>query len=192
MNALWSLGLDVSTSVVGICILDPAGKVVLLDNVDLRKTPGTMAKAAAVRGAFRSLLAGQPQLQGCNLFIEQNLSGFRPGFSSAGTILTLARFNGIVSLIGHETFGSEPQYVDFTKARKALGIKTLSKKKCGVDVKEQIWNHVSSQFTWQWDWKVLKSGPRKGQRVLEQTQFDEADAWVVARSGLLHPDTIAG
>ena len=38
------------------------------------------------------------------IFIEENLQAFRPGFSSAKTLLTLARFNGIVSYLSQLEF----------------------------------------------------------------------------------------
>ena len=57
------------------------------------------------------------------IYIEESLQAFRPGLSSAQVILTLGRFNGIVSWICYKVFGFEPQYIGATTARKALGIK---------------------------------------------------------------------
>lgn len=57
------------------------------------------------------------------IFIEQSLQAFRPGLSSAQVILTLGKFNGIVSWICYKVFGFEPQYIGASTARKALEIK---------------------------------------------------------------------
>jgi len=185
-----SLGLDVSTSVVGIALVgdDLLKAPVALRSIELSGIKGGLwEKARSVKDIFADIAI---EFDVSQVFIEQNLSGFRPGFSSAHTILLLARFNGIVSWLALEAFGSDPKYVDFTKARSALGIKVLSEKACHVSVKEQIWQQVSSSFQWPWRTRILRSGPRKGECILDPTHYDEIDALVVCKSGIMHPDTI--
>ena len=185
-------GLDVSTSVVGIAILTLEGELVELRSIDLRRVQGGIwRKIDCVKQELRSF---REETLGANcpdssrvqhIFVEQNLAKFRPGMSSAQTIVLLARFNGIVSLIARDIFGIDPEYVGFSKARKALGISVQSKKKCGIDTKIQLWNQVSKMIDWDWKYKVLKSGPRKGQRVLCETCYDEVDAYITAKAGLM-------
>ena len=56
------------------------------------------------------------------VFIEQSLQAFRPGLSSAKTLLTLASFNGIVSYICQDQLGIKPEYIGASTARKSNGI----------------------------------------------------------------------
>ena len=63
-----------------------------------------------------------------HVFIEENLQSFRSGFSSAQTLSTLARFNGMVSQVCYSEFGIIPEYINVNSARKNLGIKIISKR----------------------------------------------------------------
>lgn len=181
-----TVGLDVSTSVVGIAVLDASGVLVELAAVDLRKLSGLWEKTDAVeRGLvmLKTRLRARGDDSVMRVFVEQNLGGFRLGFTSAATIQGLSRFNGMTCLLARQVFGIDPVHVDFREARRALGIQVAPEKKCGVDVKQQIWQQVSTRVTWPWPTKTLKSGPRKGQTEPDETRYDMADAWVVARAG---------
>jgi len=123
-----------------------------------------------------------------SVVIEENLQAFRPGFSSAKTLLTLARFNGIVSYICFNSFGFEPEYINVNVARKAVGLKMLSKKKCALSAKQQVFNWAKMQFfDYKWPSKVLKSGPNKGNTVLISGCYDMADAYVIAKASTCIP-----
>ena len=116
------LGLDISTSITGITVLDDTGAVLLFDMVDMRSKKFTsfFLKADAVE---RRLAQLKSTYNIDKIFIEQSLQAFRPGLSSAQVILTLGKFNGIVSWICYKVFGFEPQYIGASTARKALEIK---------------------------------------------------------------------
>lgn len=115
--------------------------------------------------------------------IEENLQAFRPGFSSAKTLLSLARFNGIVSYLAQEQFAVQPEFINVNVARKKVGLKIVSKRKGGAPTKEQVFSWVDNQVNFPWPTKELKSGPRKGQTILEPGCFDAADAYVIAVAG---------
>ena len=93
------LGLDVSTSITGATLLDEQGNV--LDNfaIDTRKYKNFFDKAEKVEQAIRAM-----KKVPTHIFIEQSLQSFRSGFSSAKTLSTLSRFNGVVSWICFRTF----------------------------------------------------------------------------------------
>ena len=173
------IGLDISTSVVGFSALTPSGALVELDHVDLKKLKSPWQKsnhvAEFLRGKQNKYLIKQ-------VYIEQNLSKFRPGLSSAKVLMILARFNGMVSLIAYQIFGIEPVYVNFSEARNHLGIKL--NRKSNIDVKDQILSSVSTMISWTWKTKTLKSGKRKGLTIFDPCCYDQADAWVVARAGI--------
>ena len=97
---------------------------------------------------------------------------FRPGFSSAKTLTTLAKFNGVVSWMCYRLTGLEPEYVSATTARKSAGISV----KRGQKAKEVVMKFV------------LDNEP---QFIVEYTKhgnprpecFDKADSWVIAKYG---------
>ena len=125
-----------------------------------------------------------------NVYIEENLQSFRRGFSSAQTLCTLARFNGIISLVAYETYSTEPVHVNVNAARKLLGIKLIRKKQGGAPTKEQIFEWVDSDLSrdnklFSWPTKILMSGPRKGQEILNTISYDMADAYVIAKAGIM-------
>jgi len=178
-----SIGLDVSTSCTGWCIVGPGGGLVEMGYIPLSSKKSLYQKAQEVRCALSELHI-RHEIE--HVYIEENLQAFRPGLSSAKTLLTLARFNGIVGYISQQEFYTAPTYVNVNAARKAVGLKIISKRKGGAPTKEQVLDWVVSRLSaaaYEWPTKVLKSGPRKGLEVLEPGCFDAADAYVIAQAG---------
>ena len=179
------LGLDVSTSRTGWSLVDAQGLLVDQGFVLLLGHKSSFKKASAVEELFKIIRATHKVNR---IFIEENLQSFRRGFSSARTLSTLARFNGIVSLLSYQVFSIEPEHVNVNSARRTLGIKLIKQKKCGISTKEQVLAWARSQvsaYGFDWPIKQLKSGPRKGQRIDDPGCYDIADAYVVARTGAL-------
>jgi hypothetical protein len=115
--------------------------------------------------------------------IEQNLQSFRSGFSSAHTLSSLARFNGILSYIVYKESGLRPDFINVNSARKSAGLKVIRKSAGGAPVKEQVLNWAQSKISssdYEWPTKILKSGPRKGEEIFEPGCYDIADAYVIA------------
>jgi len=171
------LGLDISTSITGITVLDDTGTVVLFDAVDMRSKKFTtfFIKADAIE---RRLVQIKNQYKIDKIFIEQSLQAFRPGLSSAKVILTLGKFNGIVSWTCYKIFGFEPEYIGASTARKALGIKVER----GENAKEIVLKRVlelESSFNVEY---TPKGNPVAG-------TYDRADSYVIARAGYLSCQT---
>ena len=102
------LGLDVSTSIVGVTIVDNDNKIVLNSSWDLRNKnhyPSLFTKAAEAEKQLKNIAAVHTIER---IYVEKSLQTFRSGFSSAQTLSTLASFNGIVSWICYQIFGMEP------------------------------------------------------------------------------------
>ena len=182
------LGLDISTSCTGWCVLrlDDDASIHLVDigYIPLQKLKSLSGKAIAVRDAFSNI---HKSYDICHIFIEENLQVFRPGFSSARTLLALARFNGVVSFLSWESFDVDPYFLNVNAARKSVGLKIIRKSHGGAPTKVQVYNWVDSQLDpgYQWPMKTLKSGPKKGEVRLESGSYDMADAYVIARAGCL-------
>ncbi len=175
------LGLDVSTSCTGWCLLEEDGSFVNLGYISLSKERNLFEKALIVKETL-SFLHIKYDID--TVFIEENLQAFRPGLSSAKTLLTLARFNGIVGYLSQQEFFCEPVYINVNVARKSVGLKIIRKSKGGAPTKEQVHQWVSKQVNFNWPTKKLKSGPRKGQVILETGCYDASDAYVIAVAGI--------
>ena len=171
------LGLDVSTAVVGYCVLDDNNDIVELDYVNLKKLKTLCTKSANLLASLR-LINEKHKIT--EVYIEECLQRFSYGRSSAATITRLAAFNGITQYLCYDTFDIEPKLLNATSARKLLSIKTQSKKKCGKDVKQQVFEWVTQYLNMSWPTKILKGGPNKGSEVLLPECYDMADAWVIA------------
>jgi len=183
------LGLDVSTACTGWSVFNDKHEFVDMGAIELSKIKGFYRKADTVRQKIDEL---SKQYKFNRVYIEENLQSFRRGFSSAQTLSTLARFNGVVSLISYETFGVEPVHINVNAARKGLGIKLVRKSKGGAPTKQQIFEWVDKDLTtlgitYPWPIKILKSGPRKGFELLDPCAYDMADAYVITKSGLKLP-----
>ena len=175
------LGLDISTSCTGWCVLDD-DKFINMGYIDTSKIKCMIKKSKHVRDEFLKLILRYEIDKVC---IEENLQAFRPGLSSAKTLLTLARFNGIVSYIANDIFDCMPSYVNVNTARKLNGIKIDRKIKANTKEQIQLWvaNHLAANgFIYAWPKKTLKSGPRAGMTVLQPGCFDAADAYVIANA----------
>jgi len=172
------LGLDISTSVVGVCVLNEKNQLKLLEYINLEKEKSVFDKGKKFKEEL-SLMTSK--LNVTRVGIEENLQAFRPGLSSAKTIVTLARFNGICSYISQEIFKLTPEFINVNSARKSLDIKI--NRKSDKNTKEQVQEHVSSlEPSFDWPTKVMTRGPRKGIVVLIKECYDMADAYVIARS----------
>jgi hypothetical protein len=178
------LGLDVSTSVTGVCVVDPdlqpdgtGSHIAHLDRIEFKKCVTLWDKADRVKQDLLVLKAKFPSISGFAL--EEPLLGFSKGMSSAATITTLMRFNGIVSYIGREAFGLEPTYISAASARKLCGVKLQKTSVAGIPHKEQVFKHMCENDLKHVTWPLKKSG------VPADTSRDMCDAYVIARAACL-------
>lgn len=193
------LGLDVSTSVVGVCVVnsvvepdDLGSHILLLDRIEFPKCKTLWDKADVVSQYMDDLIRGSypmsrpiivptddgdhtGMIYADRIVLEEPLMGFRPGMSSAQTISTLMRFNGIVSYIARRTFGQEPEYIGSAHARKLCGIK-LTRTAVGGPQKEQVFAHMSANDLKHVAWPIKKNGKQV------DWSRDACDAYVIARS----------
>jgi len=172
------VGLDVSTSCTGISIVNGDGSLIEAEYVYLSDAIGNREKASLVRTRLLRLQNTYGDRVAA-VAVEQNLLGFRRGASSALTLITLARFNGVVSMIAGEVFNVPVYTVPVNDARRSLGIVT----KRGDDVKAAVFSWVSAQEPSRcWPTRRIERGPRRGTDVLEKGVEDACDAYVIARA----------
>ena len=180
------LGLDISTSITGYCLMNtelPLGhRLLVTDGIIISHERDTYTKSVMVRDLFFRL-SREHNID--KIIIEENLQAFRRGLSSARTLSTLARFNGIVSFLAQDVFNVDVTMINVNTARSKVGLKV--DRKSDVPIKDQIheWVKQKEDFVdYEWPTKILKSGPRKGLEVLEKKCYDIADAAVVCLSAM--------
>lgn len=174
------LGLDASTSTVGICILDKNGEIVQNYFLKLKKQKELCTKGDVFKDELEKIASKHDVTQ---VFIEDYAQRMARGTSSAATITRLAAWNGICQYLSYQVFHVQPEVLNVARARKTLQIKTQSKKKTGIPVKDQVFAWVTEHLSAEWPTKILQSGPRKGQEIIIEEAKDMADAWVVAKAG---------
>ena len=180
------LGLDVSTSCTGWCVTNHEGTLVDIGSIPLSKQKSVYKKAQEVAKTLCDIMISH---EISDVYIEENLQSFRTGLSSAKTLMTLSRYNGIVS---HECWlrtGIVPTYYNVNSARKTLGIDTTKKaRKPNEKAKDVVHRWVKGHEImkkFKWPTKTLKGGPRSGQTIEDPGCMDLSDAFVMSLCGQL-------
>ena len=140
-----------------------------MNAIDTRKYKNFFQKAEAVKKVLTDLSNSYKVEE---IFIEQSLQSFRSGFSSAKTLSTLSRFNGIVSWMCYSLWSLEPQYLAATSARKLCGIKIPKGEKAKPVVLQYVLDNEPTFMV-----EYTKHGNPK------PDSFDRADSWVIAKAG---------
>ena len=167
------LGLDVSTSITGATILDLKETVLYCEAwkfQNKRHYPDIFAKAEEVKNL---LLAIRQEYDVEAIYIESPLWISR-GKSSAKTILTLARFNGIVGWIVWDVFGIIPEFLTATQARVRCKVPKRDK---SVNIKQHILNFLldnEPSFSYN---RTKYGNPTPG-------TYDRADSLIMAKAGV--------
>ena len=174
------LALDISTSITGYCVFNE-WNCVHIGHVDLRKEKDFFKKVDLVKAKIEEL---HKQYDFKEVAIEEAFQSFGRGLSSAKTLFTLAKFNGIIQYIVF-SLGIKATVINVNNARKLVGIK-VNKKDKTKNTKEQVLEQVQQlNTTLTWPKRILKSGPRKGLEIYDDCCFDRADAWVIGKAHLL-------
>jgi|TARA_Y100000310_G_scaffold233177_1_gene236028 Holliday junction resolvasome RuvABC endonuclease subunit len=171
------LGLDVSTTCVGLCVLDSKGNMLLLDHIILSKIKtGLRDKAFAVKEKLENI---NDQFDIKHIFIEECLLRYRMGASSIHTLMTLAKFNGIISYVASEIFDIIPSHILAPHARKVCGLKVTKEEKKEKGIKQIVLNHVKDELGDDLDMFYTRTNKPK------PYMFDRADSWIIAKCGYL-------
>ena len=166
--------------------MDNEGVSIGMDFIDLKKCSNLWEKADLVISSIRDFVDKKP-VDIDAIFVEENLQVFRRGLSSARTLMTLAKFNGIICYALRQQFNLDPISINVNEARRSVGLKIISKKKGGIPTKEQVIEWTAAELNdtnFHWPTKTLKSGPRQGQVILIPGCADMADAYVICRAAL--------
>lgn len=175
------IGLDISTSCTGVCLIDENEQLVVLDAVKLTSSSLTTLWSKADRGIeeIKQLVGDRPVSK---IFVEANAKMFMGGFSSADTLFTLAKFNSLISYLSHKAFNAEVYDINVSSARKSVGYKnTVSDKR---PIKEKVFEFITTLHPkFPWKKHVAKAGKHKNQLVYSAEMKDACDAFVIAVGG---------
>ena len=159
------LGLDISTSIVGVCIMED-NKILHSDYIDLRKIKNFLQKAVTVENYLENLdFKIEP------IFIEEAFTFFRGGGSTAKRMSLLQKFNGVVSWICYKNTGLEPVYISPISARSKCGIKVPR----GRKAKDVVMEYFIKSQEIQIDYTRYNN--------VQQYCYDVADAVIIAKAG---------
>lgn len=184
MAGLYSVvGLDVSTSCIGVAFVQDKSGVICREYIG-HIDPTVHGKSLFLRAdafseQFDLFLASRVEPQIHDVYIEDAAKKFSQGMSSADTISTLMRFNGIVSYIVYKTLGIEPKYISPGEARKLCGLKTRRVSVAGKSHKEQAFEFFANGELSDVVWPKKK----RSEKVVDWSR-DATDAYCIARAAI--------
>jgi len=187
MSVISYVGLDISTSIIGICFLNKNEDIVLLESINLKKEKCMFNKSFIVKERLEFYKKNLNFCKDFQISIEEPFQSFSKGFSSANTIAQLNKFNGIVSFLVYNIFNVKPIYINVNSARKNLQIKI--NKKSNINTKEQVFLWVKDRITFNWPEKVISRGPNKGRVKFDESCYDMSDAYVICKAIKYHDTT---
>ena len=163
------LGIDVSTSKIGFCVIDNNKKLL---EVNFKKLKEDTLEEKASNFFCNEMQAIKRKYNIKEIRIEEPFTMFSGGRTTAGTMSKLQRFNGMISILCYRCFKIVPVLVPSRSARSRCGIKI----KRGEDTKKKIIEWVKSEYPKDFIVELTRHGnPRPG-------TDDMADSVVVALS----------
>ena len=169
-----TLGLDISSSKIGIALLDNK-KIIISEVLKYKSSQSLEERAAQFDRRMREIEKHHVVF---DIFVEQPAMMFKGGKTTAFTMATLQRFNGMCCYVLNSVFEMEAWLVNPISARSVLGIK-VPRKIPSKEKKKFIIEHISNRFGEQFKYNLTHKGnPQPG-------TDDRADALVVALAGPL-------
>ena len=166
------LGLDVSTTKIGIALLDD--EELLVSEVIKLKSNMTLEQRAHIFEEKMLQLDDKHVIM--DVYIEAPAMMFGGGRTTANTMAKLQRFNGMTSFIVSSVFDIEALQVNPLSARSVLGIK-IPRKIPNKEKKRFIIDWVSEKYGDDFKYDMTRQGnPQPG-------TDDRADAVVIGLSG---------
>jgi Holliday junction resolvasome RuvABC endonuclease subunit len=165
------LGLDVSSSKIGYSIIDQDKKLLMCEFKKFKTSTSLETRALEFHSTLLDL---SKKFKISKVMIEAPFVAFGGGRSSAQTVATLQRFNGMISLLVPIVFDIESEMITPAAARKKQGIKVPR----GENTKRIIIEWVSQAYPNDFIVELTRHGnPRPG-------TDDMADSVLVALAAL--------
>lgn len=177
-----TLGLDISTTVVGIALFDSKNKLCNLEYIKFKPKTNLFQRLDDFVEHFEKLSSAINLEEGENklnhISIEEPLKAFKGKFSNAETIQKLTTMNAFISIYLYRKFKIEPRYYNVQTARKTA-FPSLVLPKSSPNKKYLIWEKVvekEPQINWTYSKKTHK---------LKDENFDMSDAYVVGYADII-------
>lgn len=177
------LGLDISTSAIGITLLDyKTGNLVKFDHIKLNIAKlNTLFEKADYADNWLSDNIKNVTVK--RIFVEASAKGFTVGFSSADTLFTLAKFNALVSYLSHKRFAAPVFDINVSSARAKLGVK-IDRKDKKSSTKEKVRKEVLLLYpNLPIKMHIAKTGKSKGMLIPDKEMEDAIDSFVICKGG---------
>ena len=163
------LGLDISTSKIGLCIMDYKFNLLQTELIKLSTKDELEDRCIQLEEYINKL-----NYTIKNVYVESAFIAFSGGKTSAVTMSKLQRFNGMVCYMLRKTTGVQPLLISPAKARGLVGLKI----KRGENTKQKVIEHVTKAFPNEFKYELTRMGnPKPG-------TDDRADAIVITWAGL--------
>ena len=163
------LGIDVSTSKIGYCVVDDQQRLL---EVHFKKLKEDTLEQKAWMFYCNELKTIQRKYNITEVRVEEPFTMFSGGKTTAGTMAKLQRFNGMICLMVYHCFNMVPILVPSRSARSKRGIKI----KRGENTKKKIIEWVEQKYPKDFIVELTRHGnPKPG-------TDDMADSVVVALS----------
>tara|TARA_R100000030_G_scaffold47826_2_gene36112 strand:+ start:2043 stop:2555 length:513 start_codon:yes stop_codon:yes gene_type:complete len=165
------LGIDISTSKIGISIIDYDENLILSELLKM-KTSDSLEVRAKIFNKKMIEIRGNYEIK--HIFIEQPFMAFSGGKTTAVTMAKLQRFNGMCCYAIYDLFGLPASLIQANKARGLVELKI----KRGDNTKLKVIEWVSKKYPKDFIVEYTRHGnPKPG-------TDDKADAIVIANAGL--------
>ena len=168
------LGLDISSSRIGYCLINENEDLLLVDEIKLKSSQSLEERADIFKKEMECIKRSLQQQEVDHVFIEQPFMAFSGGKTTAATMAKLQRFNGMCSYVVHHLFGSPAVLLQANKARGLVNLKI----KRGDNTKLKVIEWVSDKYPKEFIVEYTRHGnPKPG-------TDDKADSVVIANAGL--------
>lgn len=180
-------GWDVSTAVIGLTVLDEAGRFVTAKYLDMRSDGRSVQeKCGEFRAFYESMLEELDPESDVAIhkhFVEDRLSGFRMGGSNANTIMKLAEMNAVVCWILLNDRMTTSYVVSVEKIHTSTIKSAMAK--IGLVIPKKTPREKKKKLTLEFVRKVEPTFPVElsKQDNPKPPCYDMADAWAVAKAG---------
>ncbi len=172
MNVI--LGLDVSTSKVGLSIIDLDHELIDSQVIKLNNKTSLESRCYELEDTLLRY-SNSTEYEIVKIYVEQPFMMFSGGKTTAMTMSKLQRFNGMACYMIKKLFGFEAELIAANKARGTVGLKI----KRGENTKQKVIEWVKQRYPKQFIFELTRHGnPKPG-------TDDKADAVVVGLAGLM-------
>ena len=173
-----ALGLDISTSKIGLCIMDYKFNLLETTLIKLNTKDELEDRCLYLEEYINKLnYFDKINEKGYiikDVYVESAFIAFSGGKTSAVTMSKLQRFNGMVCFMLRKLLGIQPFLISPAKARGLVHLKI----KRGENTKQKVIEHVEKTFPNDFKYELTRHGnPKPG-------TDDRADAIVIVWAGL--------